>query len=560
MLFTNAQEDFGVVEYESDGGISRSPLTGIPIPRRPPLVGREAILDELRKELAGTQHSGALFAGGSGSGKTRLLQECGVLARQFAMRTLTVQPSPALQRLPLQALAGAMASAGMPLPDTFANATAALAREHRRRPLLVCVDDAHLLDTLSAAVLAQLARENSCRLAVAVTDGQPAPEQVVGYWKERWLRRLPVNSLHEPQLITVCQGLLPEPMEFTTAARFALMSQGNLVMLRELVSDALEHGTLVRSNGFWTDIGDDHGARLNALVAPRVSGLTPAARTALETLGHAETLPLRAALSLADTHVWEELEGRGLAHTAGNGNSPTITLKDKLAGHIVITGMSPLRRRRLLGRLLDALSGEGNFGVQREVQLTLWRHRAGDAVDETELLKSAKLAWWMRDWKSARTLSTAAWQTHHSAAAGLLLIKVLTHEGRRQDAERLLQELTAKGDDRITALAAEIVSRALLTRPSAPARVGSSQAVAPPPAATTSQTVPQPRKPGQSLDHAVHLLLSGRCAEAWTAVEETLQDTDPRRVAVAGAVALPALIRMGRPMDALELVPRMDWA
>jgi hypothetical protein len=55
--------------------------------------------------------------------------------------------------------------------------------------LLVFVDDAHLLDDLSALVLHHLVHSRAAAVIVTIRTGEPAPAAVTALWKDGLLRR-----------------------------------------------------------------------------------------------------------------------------------------------------------------------------------------------------------------------------------------------------------------------------------------------------------------------------------------------------------------------------------
>ena len=56
-------------------------------------------------------------------------------------------------------------------------------------PVLVVVDDARLLDNLSAFVLHQLVLRRSATVIATIRTGAPAPDAVTALWKDGLLRR-----------------------------------------------------------------------------------------------------------------------------------------------------------------------------------------------------------------------------------------------------------------------------------------------------------------------------------------------------------------------------------
>ena len=80
------------------------------------------------------------------------------------------------------------------VPDT--GKTAAVlraARESLGDGRLLVVDDAHLLDKLSAALVYQLAVSGAARLIVTVASGTPVPDEISALWRDDLLARIDIE-------------------------------------------------------------------------------------------------------------------------------------------------------------------------------------------------------------------------------------------------------------------------------------------------------------------------------------------------------------------------------
>jgi hypothetical protein len=52
------------------------------------------------------------------------------------------------------------------------------------RPVMVAVDDAHLLDDGSAALVLHLVAQSSANIVVTIRSGEPCPDAVTALWKD----------------------------------------------------------------------------------------------------------------------------------------------------------------------------------------------------------------------------------------------------------------------------------------------------------------------------------------------------------------------------------------
>jgi len=78
-------------------------------------------------------------------------------------------------------------------------ATEALLAGAGRGGVVVGVDDAPLLDDLSALLVHQLVLRGAATVVITVRTGEPTPDAVTALWKDGHLDRLEVQPLSEPE-------------------------------------------------------------------------------------------------------------------------------------------------------------------------------------------------------------------------------------------------------------------------------------------------------------------------------------------------------------------------
>ncbi|MER6036824.1 LuxR C-terminal-related transcriptional regulator [Streptomyces sp. NPDC001835] len=291
-----------------------------------PFTGREDELDLVRRALAAGR-PGIVVTGPAGRGKTRLVRE--------AVRGLDcarVTGTPDTRDLRFAAFAHL-------LPDTVSLHRAVRLLSGVR---LLVVDDAHLLDEASAALVHQLAVHGGTRLAVTATDGAPAPAAVSRLWTGELLPRLPLPPLprEDTDRILATAGL--EPL---TTGRLHRLCQGDLRLLRDLLGALHDSGVLIAVPG-----GGGRAWRgpvpVTASVRERLAAVLdrPDAdeRETLHRLAFAEPLPL--ALDGLDLDVLERLEQEGLIDVDEHGS---VSLAHPLHGPVLRATAGPLRARRL---------------------------------------------------------------------------------------------------------------------------------------------------------------------------------------------------------------------
>ncbi|HEX4359837.1 MAG TPA: AAA family ATPase [Pseudonocardia sp.] len=135
------------------------------MPQDWPLTGRS---DQRAKAMAALRESGGVvLAGAAGVGKTRLAREVTAEAARRGQVTRWVGATASSRNIPLGAFAALVAEGGGAAATQLGRVGAAL----RDSVDVLTVDDAHLLDHVSATLLHQLALERAVWLVVTVRQG-----------------------------------------------------------------------------------------------------------------------------------------------------------------------------------------------------------------------------------------------------------------------------------------------------------------------------------------------------------------------------------------------------
>ncbi|MEU4659340.1 hypothetical protein AB0G32_36325, partial [Streptomyces sp. NPDC023723] len=322
-----------------------SPQRGATTPRGGtwPFTGRADELELVRRSVTAGR-PGLVITGPAGRGKTRLVTEA-VTGTDHVRAAGT----PETRQLPFAAFAHLL-----PEAVTLPRAVQLLSGVR-----LLLVDDAHLLDDSSAALVHQLAVHGRTRLLVVVTDTAAAPEAVARLWTGELLPRLALGPLPREEtadLLTAAVGTAPEPL---TADRLHRLCRGDLRLLRELLGALRERGPFgtVQDTGEWTWRGPlPVTATLRERTAPVLDRVPPEQRETLERLAFAE--PLAPALDDLDLDVLERLETAGLVQV--DDEYGTVRLAHPLHGPVLRATAGRLRARRLTrapggcGRALEA--------------------------------------------------------------------------------------------------------------------------------------------------------------------------------------------------------------
>jgi DNA-binding CsgD family transcriptional regulator len=294
-----------------------------------PFTGREDELELIRRSLTAGRH-GIVVTGPAGRGKTRLVTEAvrgGDCAR--------VTGTPETRLLPFAAFAHL-------LPESVSLHRAVQLLSGVR---LLLVDDAHLLDDSSAALVHQLAVHGRTRLVVVVADGDPVPGAVSRLWTGELLPRLVLEPLPREETAQLLAAGAGGPLEPLTVKRLYHLCQGDLRLLRDLFGAVRERGLLTRATDSdeWAWRGPvPVTATVRERTAQVLARTGPDERESLERLAFAE--PLASSLDDFDLDILERLESEALIHIDDQG---AVRLTHPLHGPALRAAAGRLRSRRL---------------------------------------------------------------------------------------------------------------------------------------------------------------------------------------------------------------------
>ena len=129
---------------------------------------------------------------------------------------------------------------------------------------------------------------------VATARSGQLPETAAALWRGGFCERVELAGLSLDSVAQLLEAVLQGPVGLNVAERFARRSQGNPLLLRELVQAALTRSALVERDGVWVLDGEAPvSGGVRDLVAERLGDLDDDARTGLEAIAAGEPLPAR---------------------------------------------------------------------------------------------------------------------------------------------------------------------------------------------------------------------------------------------------------------------------
>src|SRR5271154_6541280 len=220
------------------------------------MVGRQKEVSQLTAAVAARR--GAVITGPAGVGKTTLALSGVEWAQQRGMAHRRAGATRASRGLPFGAFASLLPpersdadTSREDLGVLLARYARAMVDEAQGLPLLVFVDDAHLLDNGSAILVHQMALTQAATVLATVRAGEALPDPVLSLWKDGPAERIEIGVLDDETIEDLLASVLGGPVDAATVQELAGRSRGNPMFLRELVSGALEHGALTEAGGLW---------------------------------------------------------------------------------------------------------------------------------------------------------------------------------------------------------------------------------------------------------------------------------------------------------------------
>jgi DNA-binding CsgD family transcriptional regulator len=415
-----------------------------------PLVARADELTRVLDVLARHPAEAVLITGEAGMGKTRLLHE---VVRQLSPRgatALLATASVPAKALPLAALAAL-------LPDGLDERNAldlmkamrsTLTRPRDGRRPVLAVDDAHLLDDVSAALVNQVVAERICPLIAVVRSGELTSGPLGSLWSYDWVHRVMVERLAPEAIAALVTAMLDGQVDGRTAHRFARQCDGNPLYLRELVLAAREGGGLRQQHGLWRLSRDQPVVppHLAELVAKRVATLDVESRTALELVALAEPLEAGLLETAASPIAMEELEELGFIRLSAEDRRHVARIAHPLHSDLIRNGIPALRARRLLRLLSARLRDTGCRRSGDALRLAVWQMNSGDTADAGLFTRAADEAAARGDWRLTDRLAQAAWAAAEGVPAGIRIAEAAFKQGRTAEAMDWLDRLLPIAD------------------------------------------------------------------------------------------------------------------
>jgi DNA-binding NarL/FixJ family response regulator len=407
-----------------------------------PIVRRDAEFAAIRSALVEKQDvCGIVVIGAAGVGKTTLARS---VTQSLPARVRWVAGTESARSLPLGVFAHLVGPGTSRDPIAFmAAARETLCSDENS---MLGVDDAQLLDHLSATLLHQLALEGSARIVATIRSGEEVPDAITSLWKDGYLERLQLSPFNQAECVGLIEQVLGGRLEGMSADLMWEASGGNALFVRHLVEGALEAGTLRQVRGVWQLRGGTAvTSELASLLDDRIEQLPEEEAHVLRLLAFAEPLALDTLSELAGADIVESAERRGLIRVVEDSEDLDVRFTHPLYGEVIRHGLGRAGTRRLKGELVRAMEKRTIRTPAQRIRLAELALDSDVAAEPSLLVAAAQDAIALTNITVGERLARAAVSRENSLVASELLARSLLWQGEAAEAERILGSFDPAG-------------------------------------------------------------------------------------------------------------------
>jgi DNA-binding CsgD family transcriptional regulator len=258
--------------------------------------------------------------------------------------------------------------------------------------VFLMVDNGEFIDEQSAAVVMQVVMSTDVKIILV---DQPGSRRTFlrELWRDGHLARFELAALKSEDVQAFLEDVLGGKVSSPSASYLASRSAGNPLVLKGLISGALEEGSLQQVDGVWMldHPGDRLGAESSDFLRMELDHLRPESRRIIDILALAGPLPLDVLLEVTSSESVDDIQQRELVAIVP-GHTMTMQLaRPGTAGPI--RRMIPVgRSRRLLEEVTQAYSPGDTADSEVLINFTRWAVDCGVSVSDERILAAATKA------------------------------------------------------------------------------------------------------------------------------------------------------------------------
>ncbi|KAA0101458.1 LuxR family transcriptional regulator [Mycolicibacterium sp. P1-5] len=398
------------------------------------LLARPAKYELIRSTLSDSKVSGVVITGPAGVGKTTLARS---VTSSLPGRTRWAACTTSSSSIPLGAFAQWVKPTEARDPiELLVSARQSLLADG---PPVIGVDDAHLLDQLSATLLHQIAVERIGVIVATVRSGEAVPDSVMTLWEDGYLRRIDLEPFSREECVALVESVLGGTLEELSANVVWCQSGGNPLFLRHMVEAALESGTLSQVKGVWQLRGATTvSSGLATLLENRFDNADPAAVTVLRLLSLCEPLDINVLVELAGERAIDAAEKEHLIRIDRDGPTFNARISHPLYGDVVQRQIGTASARMLRGQIVTVLNRQKPTSAAGRIRLAELYLDSDQTADTGLLVAAAKDAVSLANAPLGERLARTAFEREAGMEAAHLLSRALMWQGRPAEADEIL--------------------------------------------------------------------------------------------------------------------------
>jgi DNA-binding CsgD family transcriptional regulator len=417
----------------------------LPVIRQWPLIGRSEELAVIAEAARATtdRAGGIMLSGTAGVGKTRVAREAVARCGPRTARRHWIVGTQSARSVPLGAFADIASDFGPDPLRRVREVLDGLMGDARAGEVVVGVDDAHLLDDLSAFTIHQLVTRRLASVILTMRSGETPPDAITAIWKDQHLERLELQPLSLSEITGLVEHVVDGPVDSFSAQRLWRYTQGNALYLRHLLDNEVAAGRMTQRSGVWLWDGEPElSPTLAELLEERISQVPKSVRDVLDALALAEPMETRVLEAITDSDAVAEAESLGLITVDPRVQPGSVRLAHPLLGEVRRSGS--LQMRRLRGRIATELAREGSTDPRALVRQAVLTMESDLAPDPDLVLAATSAAMQLGDLRLAEMLAERAVAAGGGLPAKIIQAMAITWQERGADAEVILAELAAE--------------------------------------------------------------------------------------------------------------------
>ena len=403
-------------------------------------------LRTIEAAIAAPDLSGVLVCGPAGVGKSRMVRDAMALAAAQGCECRWAIGTSSAQAIPLGAFAEWARTDASDTVQMLRGVIGSLTAAAPGATVIVGVDDADLIDDLSAFVLQQIVQRAGAKVMLTVRDGAPMPVRIQEILKAGRFDRLDVEPLSQGDTGALLTAALAGPVDPDAVHRLWSLTRGNALYVQNIVEQEVGDGRLALRDGRWRWSGDPVIAPgLVELIESRIGELPVGVDDVIDTLAIAEPIELGALTRITGPAAVEEAEARGLIGMGVvAGGAVEVRVAHPLYAEVRRSRASVMRLRRLRGRVAAELASSGSDDTRTVVRRATLSLDSDLPPDPDLLVRAAQGAVWLADLALADRLAEGAIRAGAGPEADFIRAHALSWLSHGEDAEKVLADLSTR--------------------------------------------------------------------------------------------------------------------